>query len=97
VRVCACGCGESIEHLRPQAVYASDACRPRHWKERTGYEDRRARKADRNGKRKAPRRPSLRVSYLKAVEAIEPHVGSRERAEEILRPVLPPSARRRAA
>jgi len=37
MRLCACGCGASLEGMSPDARYATDACRARHWKERTGY------------------------------------------------------------
>lgn len=39
-------------------------------------------------KRNRMRKPSLRVSYLKAVAAVTPYVGSTERAEFILAPLL---------
>lgn len=48
MRTCACGCGASMEGARPQARYASDACRSRAWKARTGYRLVRARKPRQN-------------------------------------------------
>ncbi len=36
-RLCACGCGASLDHRHSTARFASDACRARGWKRRTGY------------------------------------------------------------
>lgn len=36
-RVCACGCGRTMYGMRPAALYATDACRARAWKDRTNY------------------------------------------------------------
>lgn len=36
-RLCACGCGASLDHRHPTARFASDACRARGWKARVGY------------------------------------------------------------
>jgi hypothetical protein len=102
-RLCACGCGESLEGKRPNARYRSDACRSRGWKGRAGYTDPRAAKPRRNGQRKAKRKPDLRISYRKALDALEeafaqygvdsPYV----RARAVLRPLLSDAARREVA
>jgi hypothetical protein len=63
VRRCKCGCGASLEGKRPEARYASDACRARAWKGRTGYR----RENGRNGTRNASPRPvALRISLRRA-------------------------------
>ncbi len=59
-RLCACGCGRSLAGKRPEARYASDACRARAWKERTGYEGPSATRTRENGRRKPARRRSPR-------------------------------------
>lgn len=101
-RLCECGCGQSLDGLRANARYATTACRTRAWKERTHYRDARAAKASRNA---APRKPALRISYLRALDAIEALLADyepsrlqtpRERAENVLRPLLGPKARRHA-
>lgn len=90
------GCIESMAGVRPSAIYASAACRTRAWKRRTGYVDQRHGKASRNARKRPPRRPSLRISYRKAVDAVTPYVGSTDRAEAILQPLLSEKARRYA-
>jgi hypothetical protein len=37
MRLCGCGCGESMEGRAVNARYASAACRARAWKAQTGY------------------------------------------------------------
>ena len=65
-RRCACGCPESMEGMRADAIYASAACRTRAWKRREGITGIRYTKASQNGKSK----PSgLQVSYRKATDA----------------------------
>lgn len=108
-RLCACGCGERIVSTRPNARYASDACRSRAWKAKAGYRDPRRAQPYRNGSRRpdaARRKPSVRISYRKAVDAVtaaledpatyEPQrlLSPRERAEAILEPLLTPAGRR---
>jgi hypothetical protein len=102
-RLCECECGEPIQSSRPNARYASDACRTRAWKARTGYADRRARKPSRNGRPRRPSPSSVRISYRKALDVVEsalraqPMRGSaaaRQRAEELLEPILTPAGRR---
>jgi hypothetical protein len=99
-RRCACGgvdgsgCTESMEGSRPNALYASSACRTRAWKRRTGYRDPRRRKASPNAR--VQRKPSLRISYRRAVAAVAPYVGGEQRAEAVLRPLLSEAARRHA-
>lgn len=70
MRVCACGCGRSLEGRRPEARYATDKCRARHWKLRTGYGRADQQKGVRTAE--APRSgPSgLQVSYRKAVKRV---------------------------
>lgn len=71
-RVCACGCGASLDGMRKDAIYASPQCRSLGWKRRVGYADPRRRKASRNGKTRRSGPSGLQVSYRKAVEtAIE--------------------------
>lgn len=65
-RVCACGCGASMEGKRPNARYASAGCRTRDWKRRHSYVDGRRRKASRNGRQ---RQPEVRLTYANAIEA----------------------------
>lgn len=36
MRFCACGCGNSIDHLRSDAKYYSDSCRTAAYKKRNG-------------------------------------------------------------
>lgn len=68
-RVCACGCGQSIDHLSQQARYATDGCRARAWKQRVGYVDQRSRKPSRNG---TPRRRREGISvYLPDLHTAE--------------------------
>lgn len=62
-RLCACGCGRSLEGKRRNSRYASSACRTRDWKDRRGIVGVRYVKASQNGKSK----PSgCQVSYKKA-------------------------------
>lgn len=94
VRTCACGCNTSLAGMRPEARYASDACRARAWKDRTGYADPRRRKAARNGRAQRRRAPDLRVSYRKALDALARYLQSigrpaaRREAAELLEPLL---------
>ncbi len=70
-RVCGCGCDLPMDGMAPAARYATDACRARHWKERTQY-DRRAAGNGGNGAQRRTGGPSGRqVSYRKAVRAAE--------------------------
>jgi hypothetical protein len=66
-RHCACGCGERLEGMRADAVYASAACRTRDWKRRKGITGIRYTKASQNGK-SGP--SGLQVSFRKAVETL---------------------------
>jgi hypothetical protein len=109
VRRCACGgvdgkgCSEPMDGARPDALYASSACRTRAWKRRTGYRDPRRGKASRNGAPPRARRPSLRISYHKALAALEEEFTAYgfdmpyTTARAILRPLLSESARRHVA
>lgn len=104
-RLCSCGCQESVRSSRPGARYATGACRTRAWKARTGYTDARRAQASRNGKHAAKRtrrKPSVRISYRKAVAAVAQWLEmdddrgdeSVALAEEILDPLLTPAARK---
>ena len=66
-RLCACGCGTTIDELRPTARYATDACRTRAWKARTGYVDQRAAKPSRNA---TPRRKATQSNGLAATHKL---------------------------
>jgi hypothetical protein len=58
---CACGCSASMEGKRACARYASDACRARAWKARTGYRRESGAGTARNGSDKPrPRRVARR-------------------------------------
>jgi hypothetical protein len=72
---------------RPTAIYASDACRARGWKERTSYVDpRRANGA--NGKQR--RRSGVQVSYYKAFKVLMSETGLYdEEIERALKMALP--------
>lgn len=67
-RVCACGCGRPLEGMRSDAVYASGACRTRHWKARQGITGIRYLKASQNG---SSGRSGLQVSFWRAQRALE--------------------------
>lgn len=96
-RLCECGCGQSLEGLRSNARYASDACRSRAWKARAGYVDPRTAKPRRNVSK--PRKPSIRISYRKALEQLEDylisigHDAPYTQARALLRPLLTPAQR----
>jgi hypothetical protein len=97
-RRCECGCGEPLTGLRPNARFATDACRTRTWKAKHRYADPRRSKPSRNGTSR--RKPTLRISYLKAVAAVGQELASlghpapHRRARALLRPLLTPAARR---
>lgn len=83
------------EHRGPRAIYASDACRARHWKERTGYIHPR----DENARNARKRASGFQVSYPKALERTEQAVrdgrrllgmSPREIAERRVREALSP-------
>jgi hypothetical protein len=80
VRVCACGCGASLEGRKPEARFASDACRSRAWKDRTGYSHQ-DRENGGNGAQK--RHSGLQVSYRKAVEILHAELGTPKHALEL--------------
>lgn len=69
-RVCACGCGASLDGMRKDAIYASAHCRTLGWKRRVGYADPRRRKASPNGKTGRSKPSGLQVSYRKAVREL---------------------------
>lgn len=99
-RVCGCGCGASLEDRNRKALYASDACRARGWKARTGYGPQRPRKDRANG-RSRQRQPELRVSYRKTVDHLanwleaggEPPAMARRHAEQVIGAALTPHQR----
>jgi hypothetical protein len=100
VRRCACGCETSMVGRRPNASYATDACRSRAWKQRNRYVDQRAGKPSRNANGAPRRAPTLRVSYRKAVQAVESelaalgHPTPAARARVVLMALLSARARR---
>ena len=97
-RVCSCGCGASLAGLRPQARYASDACRTRGWKARTGYADQRASKPSRNGRQRARRAPEQRIAFGKAAKLLVDRLGpAGEAAALVLRELLSDAAREHLA
>lgn len=63
-RSCACGCGEPLTGRRPQARYATDACRTRSWKDRRRNAQQAPGKPSRNGKR---RRIEVRLSHRRVL------------------------------
>lgn len=69
-RVCACGCEASIEQLRPNAIYASDACKSRAWRRKSGYRVRGHRKPRQTPEK---RRPGITVYFqdLRDLERLE--------------------------
>jgi hypothetical protein len=67
-RLCACGCGRSLDGMRSKARYASGACRTRDWKRRKGITGIRYTKASQNGK-SGP--PGLQQSHPRSVEQAE--------------------------
>lgn len=71
---------------RGNAHYATDACRTRAWKDRTGYVDRRGRKPSRNARPRGHRPSDLRVSYSRLVEVL---------GETVARELLTPRQRAR--
>ena len=102
MKTCGCGCGERLNAVRSNADYASSACRTRAWKARVGYADTRRPHPSRNANRGKAQKPSVRISYRKAVEAVaaiyidadrDPDA-AREFAERILEPLLTPAGRR---
>ena len=76
-RLCACGCGASLDGRSPRARYLSDAHRARGWKEATGYTHpgRSSRQNGRNGalltnaQQGPPHRPGKQVAYGRALDA----------------------------
>jgi hypothetical protein len=72
---CECGCGTELDGRRSGARYASDACRARAWKARTGYRRERAAGTTGNGNaRQRPKRrrsPDRRVTLSRAVAAVQ--------------------------
>jgi hypothetical protein len=61
MRMCECGCGESIDHLRPNALYATNGCRSRVWRQKHPHRLVRVRKPSQQ--RKHGPRPGVTV-YL---------------------------------
>jgi hypothetical protein len=101
-RVCECGCGRPMHGMRPEARYATDACRTRHWKAKRMDPRDRKRKSDREriARRRAQGVPlsDMRVSYGRAIEVLADHfeqvdggyrLDAIERAEAVLRQALP--------
>lgn len=94
MRFCACPCKRPLTGRRPNARYATAACRTRHWKERRGIIGLRYVKASQNGK-SGP--PGLQVSYRKAVLALaldyqregKPWYAAVPQAERVLQQALP--------
>lgn len=99
-RVCACGCGRSLEGYRSDAKWASEACALRWCRANPG----RPRSAARSPI-KAPRRPGgTTLSYRKAIRAVaafirpldlEPFATAEECAAVILAAALSPASRAR--
>jgi hypothetical protein len=63
-RICLCSRKEPMDGMRPNAIYASAACRTRDWKRRAGITGIRYVKASQNAKQSGKQ-----VSYRKAVTA----------------------------
>lgn len=77
-------CTHSLDGMRPSARYCSPACKTAHYRER---KERRAQWPTVTSRRK---RSGLQVSYRKAVDALQSHLGiPRHSAEEALRLALP--------
>jgi hypothetical protein len=98
-RLCACGCGALLEGKRPQAVYLNGACRARASRARgKGHPRPRKPHSKRTRGGKERRKPDLRISYRKAVDAFTelpelahlPAGARARRAQDTLRPCLPP-------
>ncbi len=106
---CACGCGHP---KRPKSDYASDACKTREWKRRTGYVDPR-RSSAANGANGAqtrllrtPRPGGRQISYGVAVQTLARYLvqaqiaadaeQARAVAERVLTRALPARQRTRA-
>jgi hypothetical protein len=68
VRRCRCGCGLPLQGMRPEALYASPACRLRDWKARHGVG---ARNASETAQKGRPRTVELRVSLRKAQQVAD--------------------------
>jgi hypothetical protein len=68
-RMCARdGCPQSIDGMRPNAIYCSSACKTAAWKVRAGYRTQGIRNTSRTRKTGGP--SGLQVSYGRAVEAV---------------------------
>lgn len=65
---CACGCPLPA---RPNGRYATDACRAKDWKRRTGYGRPAPRKGRANANRRAPKPSDVRFSYDAVVSMVE--------------------------
>jgi len=70
MRVCACGCGASLDGRTERARYANAACRARAWKEATDYRHptdspQTARNAARNANTRKARPSDIRHSHAK--------------------------------
>lgn len=87
------GCDVLMEGRDPEARFCTPRCRARDWKARTGY--------GRQSAVRTPRRanasgPSIRISYLRALDATAdalidagvPRARAREHARTALRPLL---------
>lgn len=100
-RVCACGCGTSLDGMRVDARWASKAHAVRWSRANPGKPRSVAHSRNVAGTRRASRPPELRISFRKAVEALTPHLPivdlalARKSAEGILAEVLTPKQRRR--
>lgn len=72
MRQCGCGCRASLAGKHVSARYASDACRARAWKARTGYRRETAGNGTRNGRPVAQATPVRRrggvLVYLESPE-----------------------------
>ena len=66
MRVCQCGCGESLEGRDRRALYATAACRARGWKREYNYGPQPPPKVRTNARKQS----GLQVSYRRAVLAM---------------------------
>lgn len=96
-RVCACGCGLSMEGRRPGALYALDACKTRDWRRRKA-------KAAQTPPVTSHKPSGLQVSHAKSIKCAQamievarecPGLPARDLAERFMQLALP--AKQRAA
>ncbi len=68
---CACGCGLALSGR--QRLYASDACKSRHWKEREGYALQATRERCQTPKGRGSGPSGLQVSRMRMIGVLAEH------------------------